>query len=54
MAEEDLQESAERDFQAYGRPLKMVNYFKYLEQVLTSADDDWTELVGKVRKARKS
>ena len=30
MAEDEMREIAERDFQAYGRPLAMVTSFKYL------------------------
>ena len=52
MAEEDLQESAERAFQAYGRTLEMVTSFKYLGPVLTGEEDDWTAVVGNLRKAR--
>ena len=31
----------------------MVTSFKYLGRVLTAASDDWTVLVGNLRKARK-
>ena len=54
MAEEELRESVERAFQAYGRPLEMVNSFKYLGRVLTEVDDDWTAVVRNLKKARKS
>ena len=43
----------ERAFQAYGRPLETVNYFKYLGWVLTASDDDWPAVVGSLRKSRK-
>ena len=49
-----MQESTERGSQAYGRPLKMVTSFKFLERFLTTADDDWPAVVGNLRKARKS
>ena len=52
MAEEDMRDITERAIQAYGRPLAMVNSFKYLRQVLTAADDYWP--VGKFWKERKS
>ena len=54
MAEEEMRESAERAFQAYGRPLETVTYFKYLGWVLAAADDDWPAVVGNLWKARKS
>ena len=54
MAEEDLRESAGRAFQDYGGPLEMVTSFKYLGQVLTAAKENWPEVVGNLRKARKS
>ena len=54
MEEEDIQESAERYFQAYGRPLETVNSLKYLGQVLTAEENDWTAVVGQLEKARKS
>ena len=53
MVDEDLRESSERDFKAYYIPLDMVNSFRYLEQVLTAADDDWLVVVVNLRKARK-
>ena len=40
--------------QAYGRPLVTVTSFKYLGRVLAAADDDWPEVVGNLRKVRKS
>ena len=54
MAEEEMRESAERAFKVYGRPLEMVNSFKYLGRVLTAADDNWPEVVGNPKKAQKS
>ena len=54
MAEEELQEIADRDFQAYGRPLDTVTSFKYMGRVLAMAVDDCPEVVGNLRKARKS
>ena len=46
-------ESAERAFQAYGRPLVTFAPFKYMGQILTAADENWPELVGNLRKAKK-
>ena len=54
MAEEETRESAEKAFQAYGRPLKTVTSFKYLGRVLTAADDGYPEVVGNLQKARES
>ena len=48
-----MQESLEREFQDYNRPLGTVTSFKYLRQVLTAADDDWPEVVGNPGKAWK-
>ena len=36
MVEDELWESAERSFWAYGRPLDTVTYFKYMGRVLTA------------------
>ena len=54
LTEEEMQESAERYFQAYGRPLATVTSFKYLVQVMTKADEVWTVVVGKIWKVQKS
>ena len=54
MAEEELQESEDRSFQAYSRSLEMVTSFKYLGRVLTAEEDYWPEVVGNFRKACKS
>ena len=49
-----MRESAERSFKAYGIPLKTVTSFKYLGQVLTSADKDWLAVAGSVQKTWKN
>ena len=54
MAEEDIRESAERDFKAYERLLETVTLFKYLGRVLMLGEDDWLAVVGNPKKARKS
>ena len=54
LAEEELREISEREFQAYGCPLENVMAFKYLGRVITVVDDDWPVLVGNLQKARKS
>ena len=51
LAEEDLWESSNRAFQAYGEPLETVTSFKYLGQVMTAGDDGWLEVAGNLRKA---
>ena len=53
LSEEDMRESMNWAFQAYGRSLATVTLFKYLLRVLTAADDKWPEVVGDLRKARK-
>ena len=52
IVEEEMWESAERAFQPYGKPLAAVTSFKYLGWVLTAADENWTEVVGNLCKAR--
>ena len=54
LTEEEMRESAEKVFQAYCRPLGTVTLFKYLGQVLTTADDDWAVVVGTLFKAQES
>ena len=54
LAEEELRESTERAFDAYGAPLENVKSFKYLGRVMTAGDDDWHAVVGNLCKARKS
>ena len=54
MIEEEIQESAERSFQAYRIPLKTFTSFKYLGRVLTAADDVSPAVVGNLNKSRKS
>ena len=41
IAEEELRESLERDFQAYMKPLETVKLLKYMGMVLTAGDDNW-------------
>ena len=50
---EDIRESAVSSFQAYGKPIDMVTYLKYMGWVLTASYDDWTADVGNLQKARK-
>ena len=46
LAEEELRESFDRAFQAYGAPLENVTEFKYLGRVITLRDDDWPAVAG--------
>ena len=49
-----MRESTERDFEAYGAPLKNVTAFKYLVQVMKAGDDYWHAVLGNFQRARKS
>ena len=54
LVEEDLRESTERAFQAYGKPLGTVTLFNYLIRVMTAGGDDWMAVASNLRKAWKS
>ena len=54
LEEEELRESSERAFQAYGESLEYVTKFRYLVRVMTAGDDDWPAVVGNPHKARNS
>ena len=54
MAEEELRDSLERAFQAYGEPLETVTSFKYLIRVLTAGGDNWLSVAGNLSKVRKN
>ena len=41
-----------RDFSAYGIPLEMVTYFKYLAQVILAVDNDWPAVMNNFYWAR--
>ena len=49
-----MQESEDRAFQAYARPLETVTSFKYMGRVLTTAENDEPAVVGNLRKAHKN
>ena len=53
LTEEELQESSERDFQAYVKPLENVTAFKYLVSLIIAGDDNWPEISGNLQKERK-
>ena len=38
MAEAELRDSTERDFEAYGNPIEIVTKFKYLGRVMTAGE----------------
>ena len=52
--EEELRDSTERAFEAYGKPIETVNKFKCLGQVITAGDDNWSAVAENLVKARKS
>ena len=52
--EEELIEITERAFEAYGAPLENMTKFKYLGQVMTAGDDNWSAVLGNLWKARKN
>ena len=54
LAETEMQENTEMDFEAYGKQLEAMPSFKYLGRILTAADDDWPAVAGNLGKARKS
>ena len=51
MAEEERVVTV-RYFRVYGRPLEMVTSFKYLGQVISEADDDWSAVVKNLSRER--
>ena len=54
LVETERRENSERSFEAYGKPIESVTEFKYLGRILTATDDDWPEVVGNLRKVRRS
>ena len=54
LAEEEMRESTERAFEAYGAPLENVTAFKYLGMVMTLGYDNWMSVAGNLQKATKS
>ena len=53
LADEELRDSTERAFEAYGAPLENVTVFKYLGRVMMEVDDDWPEVLGNLQKVRR-
>ena len=54
LAEEELRESSERAFQAYGDRMETFTLLKYLERVMTEMGYDWSAVARNLRKAWKS
>ena len=54
MAESELRESTERDFEAYSNPIEAVSSFKYLGRIMTAGEDDCPAVAGNLVNARKS
>ena len=54
LAEAETREKLERVFHAYGQPMEAVSEFWYLGRILTATDNDWTEVAGNIKKARRS
>ena len=48
-----MREITARDFQAYGRPIEWITYFKYLGHIITDSGDYWPAIVGNLGKASK-
>ena len=53
LAETETRENLERAFKAYGEPMKAVSEFRYLGRILTATDDDWLDVAGNIKKARR-
>ena len=54
LEEEELRESSERAFEAYGDLLENVTMFQYLGQVLTEGDNYWLSVIVNLGKAINS
>ena len=54
LAEAETRENLEQAFEAYRAPIKSVSELKYLGRILTATDKDYPEVVGNLRKARRS
>ena len=53
LAETEIRESTEMAFEVYGKQLKTVPSFKYLEIILTAGDDDWPAVAENLGKAQR-
>ena len=54
LAEAELREILERDFEAYGEPPEKLTAFRYLGWVLMEGDGEWIAVLGNLGEARKS
>ena len=54
LAETEKRENLERAFHAYRKPMEVVSEFWYLGRLLTTTENDWTEVAGNIKKARGS
>ena len=54
LAEAEVRDSADMDFEVYRELLQTVPRFKYLVRILTEGGDDWPAVAGNLVKARKS
>ena len=52
LAAEEEGEVTARASSAYGCPMDMVNSFRYLGQVISATDNDWTAVVNNLSRAR--
>ena len=53
MVVDDARAGTERAFRGYYLTLTMVTVFNYLSHILTASGNDWTSVMGNLRKARK-
>ena len=53
LEETETRENSEQDFEAYGAQIKSVPEFKYLGRILTATDDNFSAVVGNIRKASR-
>ena len=54
LAEAEVRDSTEMDFEVYGQQIQSVPRFKYLGRVLTEGDDNWPAVAGNLAMAQKS
>ena len=52
LVEEEERPGTDMKITAYGIPISLVTYFKYLRRFLLAADNNWIEVVHNLRRAR--
>ena len=52
LAEDEMRDITTRALQAYSRTLNLVTSFKCLGRIMITSGDNWTTVVGNLRKAR--